>query len=124
MRFVAFKPVGGFAVVLLLLLVKTWHGQESTTSSLGIFVKGDNGEQCPFLGCCEYECCGKGTSWNKPIEYCVEDPDSPGFDSSFPPVIVRRWMHDASIESAVTKTATKMVLYLTRPLRSVFQIHV
>jgi hypothetical protein len=84
MRFVAFKPVGGFAVVLLLLLVKTWHGQETMTSSLGIF-KGDNGEQCPVLGCCEYECCGKGTSWNKPIGYCVEDPDSPGFDSSFPP---------------------------------------
>jgi hypothetical protein len=108
--------------VLLLLLVKTSHGQETTTCSLGIF-KGDNREQCPVLGCCEYECCGKGTSWNKPIGYCVEDPDSPRLDSSFPPVIVRRWMHDASIESAVTKTAAKMVLYLTLPLRSVFQIH-
>jgi hypothetical protein len=88
MRLLTLRPIRGITGVgLFTLLAKTVHGQETTaTSSLGIF-QDDTGEQCPILGCCEYDCCGKGTSWNESIGYCVEDPGSPGFidGSSFPP---------------------------------------
>eukprot|EP00544_Gedaniella_sp_CCMP2646_P003253 CAMPEP_0202507420 /NCGR_PEP_ID=MMETSP1361-20130828/51714_1 /ASSEMBLY_ACC=CAM_ASM_000849 /TAXON_ID=210615 /ORGANISM="Staurosira complex sp., Strain CCMP2646" /LENGTH=229 /DNA_ID=CAMNT_0049141539 /DNA_START=1446 /DNA_END=2135 /DNA_ORIENTATION=- len=41
--------------------------------------------ECPALGCCEFDCCGKGTSWDGSTQNCVLDPESPGFNGTFPP---------------------------------------
>lgn len=39
-------------------------------------------EECPLVGsCCTEDCCGKGTPWNS--TYCVNDPDSPGFNGTY-----------------------------------------
>lgn len=69
--------------IAIVVLSKKAFGQQATSIDLGIFQ--EDGEQCPILACCEFDCCGKGASWNELSGYCTEDPDSPGFDGSFPP---------------------------------------
>lgn len=49
-----------------------------------LFTEADN-EQCPIFACCEQDCCGKGTLWVDSIQYCVENPDSNGFDGNYSP---------------------------------------
>jgi hypothetical protein len=40
------------------------------------------GQECPGYGCCEFDCCGPGSTWVAPL--CLPDPSSGGFDGTFP----------------------------------------
>ena len=53
------------------------------SSQVVTFTSGEQ-QQCPVLGCCDFDCCGPGTSWDTTSEYCVVDVSSEGFNGSFP----------------------------------------
>ena len=102
------KRMFGVAAIGLFLLssVPKARGQEVT---LGVFLNLGDNEQCPIYDCCEQvcqsfinfqhkfdfidtdlstfysiqDCCGKGTSGDETTQYCLDDPDSRGFDGSY-----------------------------------------
>ncbi len=54
---------------------------------------GDEQQQCPVLGCCDFDCCGPGTSWDTTSEVCILDFSSESFNGSFPSYYKKGCLH-------------------------------
>lgn len=39
-------------------------------------------QQCEVVGCCLDDCCSEGTLWDDPIQYCIPNVDSSGFNGT------------------------------------------
>lgn len=72
------KFLSKWRVLLLLVMFLGWR-----CPNIAAQISPDEEPVCPNLGCCEYDCCGIGTSWNDSL--CIENVDSLGFDGTFPP---------------------------------------
>lgn len=44
---------------------------------------------CPILACCEADCCGPGSLWDRETGYCVASPGAIGFDGTYPSEYVK-----------------------------------